>query len=85
MYICFTRGHIHVYMFYKHYLVYSCTQFLFFRTPVGTREFEISAHTYLDSHRAEMDINHWMIVMGVPGDEIYPVVPNDSNAQPQSS
>ncbi|KAK3096717.1 hypothetical protein FSP39_002636 [Pinctada imbricata] len=44
------------------------------RTPFGTREYEISCHTYLDSHRAEKDVNHWMLMMGVPGDEVYPVV-----------
>lgn len=44
------------------------------RTSFGTREYEISSHTYLDSHRADMEQNHWQIVMGVPGDEIYPVV-----------
>lgn len=43
------------------------------RTPFGNREYEITAHTYLDSHRAEMEQNHWMIVMGMPGDDVYPV------------
>lgn len=32
-----------------------------FRTPFG-REFEVTAHTYLDSHRAEMAPNHWVFL-----------------------
>jgi len=32
-----------------------------FRTPFG-REFEVTAHTYLDSHRAEMPPNHWVFL-----------------------
>lgn len=44
-----------------------------FRTPFGTQEYEVSCHTYLDSHRAEQDVNHFMIMMGVPGDDVYPV------------
>ncbi|XP_069137746.1 cilia- and flagella-associated protein 161-like [Argopecten irradians] len=46
------------------------------RTPFGHREYEISAHTFLDSHRAEKDVNRWMVLMGVPGDEIRPVGPD---------
>ncbi|OWF53296.1 cilia- and flagella-associated protein 161-like [Mizuhopecten yessoensis] len=46
------------------------------RTPFGHREYEISANTYLDSHKAEKDVNRWMLVMGVPGDEICPIVPD---------
>ncbi|KAJ8304691.1 hypothetical protein KUTeg_018274 [Tegillarca granosa] len=45
------------------------------RTSFGTREYEISCNTYFDSHRAEKDVNHWMIMMGVPGDTVYPVLP----------
>ncbi|XP_045156573.1 cilia- and flagella-associated protein 161-like [Mercenaria mercenaria] len=43
------------------------------RTSFGTREYEMSACTMLDSHRAEKEQNHWMFVMGVPGDEVCPV------------
>lgn len=42
------------------------------RTPFG-REYEISTHTFLDSHKAEEDRNHFMIVMGVPGSFVEPV------------
>ncbi|XP_039271864.2 cilia- and flagella-associated protein 161-like [Styela clava] len=38
------------------------------RTPFG-KEFEVSAHTHLDSHKAEMDNNHWVIVSGNPSDD----------------
>lgn len=38
------------------------------RTIFG-REFEVNAHTRLDSHKAEMDNNHWVIVSGNPSDE----------------
>lgn len=50
------------------------------RTAFGSREYEISACTMLDSHRAEKEQNHWMIVMGVPGDDIYPVTSQCSSA-----
>ncbi|XP_067827719.1 cilia- and flagella-associated protein 161 [Heptranchias perlo] len=30
------------------------------------REFEITTHTFLDSHRVEEDLNHWVIVTGNP-------------------
>jgi len=43
------------------------------RTSFGTREYEITACTMLDSHRAEKEPNHWRIMMGVPGDDICPV------------
>lgn len=35
------------------------------RTPFG-REYEVVAHTDLDSHRAEKDVNHWIIKTGEP-------------------
>ncbi|XP_013383002.1 cilia- and flagella-associated protein 161 [Lingula anatina] len=44
------------------------------KTPFG-REYEITSFTSLDSHKAEKDINHMHIVMGVPGDDVYPVIP----------
>lgn len=43
------------------------------RTTFNTREYEITTCTMLDSHRAEKEQNHWMFVMGEPGDVIYPV------------
>ncbi|KAL3866700.1 hypothetical protein ACJMK2_043981 [Sinanodonta woodiana] len=48
------------------------------RTPFGSREYEITSHTYLDSHRAEKEVNHWMIIMGVPGDPVYPVMQSEA-------
>lgn len=44
------------------------------------REFELSTHTFLDSHKAETDQNHWMMVMQVPGSNIQPVA--EPNAEP---
>ncbi|CAK8676896.1 cilia- and flagella-associated protein 161-like isoform X1 [Clavelina lepadiformis] len=38
------------------------------RTPFG-REYEVSAHTVLDSHKAEKDNNHWVLVTGNPSDD----------------
>ena len=35
-------------------------------------EYELSAHTYLDAHRAEEDANVWLMLMNVPGDETNP-------------
>ncbi|CAC5412269.1 Cilia- and flagella-associated protein 161 [Mytilus coruscus] len=55
------------------------------RTPYGTREYEISCNTYLDSHRADKEVNHWMIIMGVPGDEIYPVISNEASQSTAAS
>ncbi|XP_078386055.1 cilia- and flagella-associated protein 161-like [Cetorhinus maximus] len=37
-----------------------------FWTAFG-REHEITANTFYDSHRAEEDLNHWVIVTGDPG------------------
>ncbi|XP_072420904.1 cilia- and flagella-associated protein 161 [Chiloscyllium punctatum] len=37
-----------------------------FWTAFG-REYEITANTFYDSHRAEEDLNHWVIVTGDPG------------------
>ncbi|XP_078490845.1 cilia- and flagella-associated protein 161-like isoform X1 [Ciona intestinalis] len=39
------------------------------RTPFG-REFEVSAHTVLDTHKAEKDNNHWVFVSGNPSDDV---------------
>lgn len=50
------------------------------RTSFGTREYEITACTMLDSHRAEKEQNHWMVVMGVPGDDVCPVTNQTSSA-----
>lgn len=36
------------------------------KTAFG-REFEVSCHTYLDSHKAEMDTNRWMFIMNLAG------------------
>ncbi|XP_074661060.1 cilia- and flagella-associated protein 161-like [Tubulanus polymorphus] len=47
------------------------------RTPFGW-EYEVSTHTYLDCHRAEMDVNHFMFVCSVPGDDIAPHVLNNN-------
>ncbi|KAL4227696.1 hypothetical protein ACF0H5_013131 [Mactra antiquata] len=55
------------------------------RTSFGTREYEITACTMLDSHRAEKEQNHWMIIMGVPGDEICPVQNSSSGPSSASS
>ncbi|KAF7699415.1 cilia- and flagella-associated protein 161 [Silurus meridionalis] len=33
------------------------------------KESEITAHTFLDSHKAERDCNHWMLMTAAPGDE----------------
>jgi len=37
------------------------------RTPFG-QDFEVSAQTTLNPHRAEVDQNHWVLVTGNPGD-----------------
>ncbi|MGH0174328.1 UNVERIFIED_CONTAM: hypothetical protein FKN15_067919 [Acipenser sinensis] len=31
------------------------------------KEYEVTAHTYLDSHKAERDLNHWLLVTRNPG------------------
>ena len=51
------------------------------RTPFG-REYELSVHTYLDSHKAEEDNNHWMLVVGVPGSSVNPVPNQGPGAAP---
>ncbi|PIK49985.1 hypothetical protein BSL78_13137 [Apostichopus japonicus] len=37
------------------------------RTPFG-REYEVVAYTELNSHKAETEVNHWIIKTGHPGD-----------------
>ncbi|CAH1795952.1 unnamed protein product [Owenia fusiformis] len=48
------------------------------RSPFG-REYEVSANTYLDSHKAEMEVNHFMLVLGAPGSDVCKV--EDAKAQ----
>jgi len=55
------------------------------RTSFGTPEYEITACTKLDSHRAEKEQNHWMITLGVPGDDVYPVQAQSASSSGQSS
>nr|DBA32003.1 TPA: hypothetical protein GDO54_007755 [Pyxicephalus adspersus] len=40
-----------------------------FRTLFG-KECEVTAHTYLNSHKVEESENHWIIVTGNPSDDI---------------
>lgn len=42
--------------------------FCVFRTPFG-KEYELSAHTFLDSHKAERDNNHWLFFMAHPANQ----------------
>lgn len=42
------------------------------RTTFG-KDYEVSAHTCLDTHKCEKETNHWMFLMKVPGDDIKPV------------
>jgi len=42
------------------------------RSAFGSEK-EVSTYTDLDSHRAEKESNHWMLVMNVPGDPIMPM------------
>ncbi|XP_062316648.1 cilia- and flagella-associated protein 161 isoform X2 [Osmerus eperlanus] len=37
-------------------------------TPYG-REYEVAAQTFLDSHKAERDVNHWLLVTSDPAGE----------------
>jgi len=53
------------------------------RSAFGS-EYEVSCFTDLDSHKAENDTNHWLLMMNVPGDPIMPVTPpQDAPAQQQ--
>ena len=51
-----------------------------FSTAFG-REYEVSGCTQLDSHKAEEDVNHWMMQMSVPGDHTMCVTPPKEDAQ----
>ncbi|CAG5128545.1 unnamed protein product [Candidula unifasciata] len=44
-------------------------------------EYEISAHTNLDCHKADLPVNRWMLVMGVAGDSSYPLSLNATGDQ----
>ncbi|XP_029431142.1 cilia- and flagella-associated protein 161 [Rhinatrema bivittatum] len=35
------------------------------------KEFEVTAHTYMNSHRVEEDLNHWILVTGNPSDDVH--------------
>ena len=52
----------------RKYYYYMCD----FRTAFGT-EREVSTHTILDSHKVEIDVNHWMLMLTVPGDDLMPI------------
>ena len=45
-----------------------------FRSAFG-KEYEVSGCTKLDTHKAEEDVNHWMMLMSVPGDHTMSVTP----------
>ncbi|KAK2185046.1 hypothetical protein NP493_247g03122 [Ridgeia piscesae] len=50
-----------------------CVEWKFtIRTAFGT-EREVSTHTILDSHKVEIDVNHWMLMLTVPGDDLMPI------------
>uniref|UniRef100_A0A3B4BGP4 Cilia and flagella associated protein 161 n=1 Tax=Periophthalmus magnuspinnatus TaxID=409849 RepID=A0A3B4BGP4_9GOBI len=50
-------------------------------TMYGT-EFELTAHTFLDSHKAEADNNHWWICTSDPGQEGLVLFNHPSDQQP---
>lgn len=51
--------------------------FCVFRTPFG-KECELSAHTFLDSHKAEQDNNHWLFFMAHPASQNQSLMQQDS-------
>lgn len=50
-----------------------CVEENFFTPTLQGNEYEISAHTNLDSHKADKPVNRWMIVMASAGDPTYPL------------
>ncbi|XP_076848978.1 cilia- and flagella-associated protein 161 [Brachyhypopomus gauderio] len=51
-------------------------------TPFG-KEYEITAHTLRDSHKAERDSNHWLFVPADPGEHVGPITQeNQPDPQP---
>ncbi|XP_046350781.2 cilia- and flagella-associated protein 161-like [Haliotis rufescens] len=54
------------------------------RTTMG-QEYEISCNTYLNSHKAEEDVNKWVFKLSMPGNDFYPVAKETSNATSESS
>jgi hypothetical protein len=51
-----------------------CLEKFFISTYFG-REMEVTCNTEVDCHRAEIDTNHWMLTLFVPGNEILEVEP----------
>lgn len=50
-----------------------CVEYDFkIRSAFGS-EYEISAHDYLDSHKAEKVNHHWKLTMNVPGSDVMPI------------
>lgn len=44
------------------------------------KEREVSCNSQYDSHRAEIDTNHWMLTMPVPGNDVLNVQPPDNDS-----
>ena len=66
-----------------HCILFSYCHIACFRSPFG-REYEVAAHYYLDSHKAEKDVHHWMITMGVPGSDVMSVQAPTENPPPEA-
>lgn len=47
------------------------------------KEYEVSCHSQLDSHKAEVDGNHWVMTLQVPGDDVLDVERQAAIATPQ--
>nr|XP_033799541.1 cilia- and flagella-associated protein 161-like isoform X2 [Geotrypetes seraphini] len=35
------------------------------------KEFEVATHTYMNSHKVEEDLNHWILVTANPSDDVH--------------
>ena len=55
--------------------------YLSFSSTYFGKEQEVTCNTEVDSHRAEIDTNHWMLTMFVPGSDVLEVEsPEKDNA-----
>lgn len=50
-----------------------CLEENHFTPTIFGNEYEVSAHTNLDSHKADLPVNRWMLTMAVAGDPNYPL------------
>jgi len=58
-----------------------CVEEKHFTPTMFGNEYELSAHTCLDSHKADLSVNRWSLMMAVAGDPAYPIALSSTGDQ----